>query len=516
MSTTRWYSKLSKGKAVAAIVSAVGALGFVFVLSALPAGADVDPGGCTDNGGGISLAAFRSDGTTNIGGGTVIDGESIKYKATLFAAPPPNCAFEGGTWTLTTPDGVVHALGAVPRVGGTGVASFASALIPYTVTHANEGVGATRHVDASTAYSGGNSHADASDATAGPTLGASKVVPVIHTPVVTTDIHDAGHGIVLSVPAGTTVHDSAAVTGEGGGPVPAGTVTFTRYTDTNCGSGATAAGVVALNGSGIAHPSNAFLTTSSGGMSYKAHYNGQANVYAEADGPCEPLTITKLTPTVTTDIHDAAHAIVTAVNAGATVHDSATVSGSSGTPTGTVDFAFYTSGDCTTGSSASGSGIALNGSGFADPSTSQGPLAAGSYSFKAHYNGDGVYDAADGPCEPLTVNQVASQWCSHGYWKQKHHFDSWVGYLPNQLFSSVFDNAFPGKTLLQVLQQGGGGLNALGRDTVGELLNSAAGLNNSYTTAEVVSMFNAAYPGTAGAYSTLHAQFVGPENCPLN
>src|SRR6185369_15459644 len=100
-------------------------LGLLF--TALPAGADVDPAACTDNGGGISVAAFRADGVTNIGVGTVTDGEAIKYQATLSALGGTNCAFEGGTWTLTTPDGVSHGLGAIPRIGGTGVSSLASA-----------------------------------------------------------------------------------------------------------------------------------------------------------------------------------------------------------------------------------------------------------------------------------------------------------------------------------------------------------------------------------------------------
>ncbi|MFZ2523648.1 MAG: SipW-dependent-type signal peptide-containing protein, partial [Minisyncoccia bacterium] len=69
-------------------------------------------------------------------------------------------------------------------------------------------------------------------------------------------------------------------------------------------------------------------------------------------------------------------------------------------------------------------------------------------------------------------NNSGKEYCSHGYWKQSQHFDNWSGYLPTQQFSSVFENAFPGKTLLQVLQLGGGGLNRLGRETVGALLNA--------------------------------------------
>jgi hypothetical protein len=207
--------------------------------------------------------------------------------------------------------------------------------------------------------------------------------------------------------------------------------------------------------------------------------------------------------------------VVLSVNAGTTVHDKATVTGSGPVPTGTADFTWYTNGTCSVGATASGAGIALV-AGIAHPSTSQTPVSAGNYSFKAHYNGDATYNAADGACEPLEVKAVNIGWCSHGYWKQGQHFDNWVGFTPNQLFSSVFENAFPGQTLLQVLKNGGGGLNALGRDTVGQLLNSAKLANPGQTTAQVISMFNAVFPGTNADYSALHAQFVFPHNCGLN
>lgn len=93
--------------------------------------------------------------------------------------------------------------------------------------------------------------------------------------------------------------------------------------------------------------------------------------------------------------------------------------------------------------------------------------------------------------------------CSPGYWKQSQHFGSWSApYTPGTLFGSVFENSFPGKTLLQVLSQGGGGLNALGRQTVAALLNSEnPNISFAYTRAQVISMFNAVYPG--GNYDTL-------------
>ena len=107
--------------------------------------------------------------------------------------------------------------------------------------------------------------------------------------------------------------------------------------------------------------------------------------------------------------------------------------------------------------------------------------------------------------------------CTPGYWKQDQHFDSWVGYTPGTLFSAVFENAFPGMTLLQVLQQGGGGLNALGRHTVAALLNaSSPGVDFDLTTAGVIAAFNGVFPG--GNYEAQKNIFesLNEQGCPLN
>jgi hypothetical protein len=90
---------------------------------------------------------------------------------------------------------------------------------------------------------------------------------------------------------------------------------------------------------------------------------------------------------------------------------------------------------------------------------------------------------------------AGSQGCTPGYWKQSQHFGNWTGYSPNQQFSSVFENAFPGMTLLQVLSQGGGGLNALGRHTVAALLDAASTIDYGLTPAQVIAQFNAVFPG---------------------
>lgn len=112
------------------------------------------------------------------------------------------------------------------------------------------------------------------------------------------------------------------------------------------------------------------------------------------------------------------------------------------------------------------------------------------------------------------------QGCTPGYWKQPHHFDSWPAPLtPSQPFSSVFANAFPGKSLLSVLKQGGGGLNALGRHTVAALFNaSSPGVSYDKLPEQVVQAFNAVFPGSSGSYEALKNQFerLNEQGCPLN
>jgi hypothetical protein len=116
--------------------------------------------------------------------------------------------------------------------------------------------------------------------------------------------------------------------------------------------------------------------------------------------------------------------------------------------------------------------------------------------------------------------QIGGQGCSPGYWKTH---TAWpTPYMPSTQFSAVFENAFPGKTFQDVLSLGGGGLNALGRHTVSALLNAQQlGIDFDLSAASVIGQFNAAYPGSNGAYTTLKNTFetltdVDGRICPLN
>ncbi len=118
------------------------------------------------------------------------------------------------------------------------------------------------------------------------------------------------------------------------------------------------------------------------------------------------------------------------------------------------------------------------------------------------------------------MREGGDEGCTPGYWKQEQHFDSWPApYTPDMLFSDVFEDAFPGMTLVDVAANGGGGLDALGRHTVAALLNGASdGVNYEFTDEEVIHMFNDLFPGTEDEFDALKDTFEynNELGCPLN
>jgi hypothetical protein len=117
------------------------------------------------------------------------------------------------------------------------------------------------------------------------------------------------------------------------------------------------------------------------------------------------FTITKATPVVVTEIHDINENIIISEALANSVHDQATVSGVSlSTPTGAVSFTFYNNGICYLQGTSAGTVDLVNG--VAHPSNSETLPGAGSYSFKAHYNGEANYTEADSTCEPFTLTTL--------------------------------------------------------------------------------------------------------------
>lgn len=132
---------------------------------------------------------------------------------------------------------------------------------------------------------------------------------------------------------------------------------------------------------------------------------------------------------------------------------------------------------------------------------------------------DGNNENGDG-CSAICLIEGGDDGCTPGYWKQSHHFDSWpLPYTPDTPFGSVFEDAFPGKTLLEVLWTGGGGKRALGRHSVAALLNAASGdVDYPISTQDVIDSFNEVYPGIKRDYNEIKDGFADANEkfCPLN
>jgi hypothetical protein len=115
------------------------------------------------------------------------------------------------------------------------------------------------------------------------------------------------------------------------------------------------------------------------------------------------------------------------------------------------------------------------------------------------------------------------QGCTPGYWKQDQHFDSWQVYSPTDSFNAVFGVSGPfadSLTLLDALNQGGGGVNALGRHAVAALLSSSSsGVDYGLTPTEVIDQTRAAL--NSGNATTIEGQknvfaALNEKGCPLN
>ena len=163
--------------------------------------------------------------------------------------------------------------------------------------------------------------------------------------------------------------------------VPTGTVTFMN--------GAATLGTGVLDANGKAIFSTSSLAT--GTYTVTAVYSADAN-YAVSTSSAQTLQINvPVVPVVTPALSG------TSVSLNANVTFTATVSGTSGTPTGTV--MFYD------GITLLGSNV-LNGSGVTTYSIAT--LAAGTHSIIAKYLGDNVYGPFASAAQTLTVNKIAT------------------------------------------------------------------------------------------------------------
>ncbi len=220
---------------------------------------------------------------------------------------------------------------------------------------------------------------------------------IFFSPTITTTIKNASNANVTTVPVGTTVHDTATLSGASSNA--GGTVTYQRFNNGAC-SGTPASTQTVTVTNAIIPDSSPFTPTSAGSYSYNALYSGDgpSGPNLPATSACEPLTVTTLSPTITTTVVPG-----TSISLGTAVHDTATLSGGFSPITGTVTYHFYTTFDCT--GTPTDQTVTI-GAGNSVPDSSPQTLGAGSYSYKAHYSGDANNNPADSSCEPFTVTKA--------------------------------------------------------------------------------------------------------------
>lgn len=135
----------------------------------------------------------------------------------------------------------------------------------------------------------------------------------------------------------------------------------------------------------------------------------------------------------------------------------------------------------------------------------------------------------------FSVNSFAcDNGCTPGYWKQAQHFDSWIGYTPSQALcvdgsnGGVFTcpaglelkkgTSLATATLLDALQSGGGGLDALLRHAVAALLNAQRWPCEDMTENGLISTVSAVMDGSPATIEFLKDQLAdeNEDYCPLH
>ena len=139
-------------------------------------------------------------------------------------------------------------------------------------------------------------------------------------------------------------------------------------------------------------------------------YNWQLRDASQNDqngtGQSGQFTISLCPVTISTTVFDASTNAAWAgtEQTGASAYDTSMVVALSAipVPTGTVTYTFYTNNTCT-GDGTSAGTRTLTAMGLVSKSDPESNLAAGSYAFKATYNGDSYYNSKISECEPFTV-----------------------------------------------------------------------------------------------------------------
>jgi hypothetical protein len=194
-------------------------------------------------------------------------------------------------------------------------------------------------------------------------------------------------------PLGTSVTDTATLSG---GASPSGTVTFRLFSDNTCTTQVFTSTNALTGGTAT---SGSFQPAAPGTYYWTATYNGDASnnaVSAPCNAPNETVTITKATPTISTQASPGGMV-------GVSLTDTATVSGGA-SPTGTVTFRLFSDNACTTQVFTSTNALA----GATATSGSFTPAGPGTFHWTATYNGDANNNTVSAPCNAPNESAVVT------------------------------------------------------------------------------------------------------------
>ena len=284
--------------------------------------------GTTPNPATGTVGAVLNDSAA-LAGATANAGGTIVFR--LFAPGDPTCT-GAAVFTQTVP------------VSGNGTYSTGTPPVGHATTQAG-----TYHWTAD--YSGDPNN----DPAASPCLAEAVVVgkssPAITTLLLAPAPRIAGGAPTVAV--GASVTDSATLTDAT--PDAGGSVTYTVYSNNTCTANPRAAGTVTV-ANGVVPNSDAVPFPAAGDFYWQAAYSGDAN-NGQATSLCtaEHLVVGKAAPTITTTL--SAESVVV----GASVTDSATLSGATPDAGGSVTYTVYSNNTCTANPRAAGTVTVANG-----------------------------------------------------------------------------------------------------------------------------------------------------------
>ena len=346
----------------------------------------IGPVGCTDPNETVTITKLTPGLTTSATPASAPVGTPIKDITTLTGGDHPTGSI---TWRLYGPNESTCTNPAAPSVTLTNVNGDGA----YTSPSLTPSTAGTYHWVAT--YSG-----DTDNTAVGPVgcTNASETVTITKlTPGLTSSATPA------SAPVGTTIKDVATLTG---GDAPTGTITWSLHgpNDNACTATPLTTSTVTVNGDN-SYTSPTLTPTTAGTYHWAATYSGDTDNTAIGPVGCtdpnETVTITKLTPGLTTSATPASAPV------GTPIKDITTLTGGDH-PTGSITWRLYGPNEstCTNPAAPSVTLTNVNGDGaYTSPALT--PSTAGTYHWVATYSGD-VNNTAVGPVGCTTPNETVT------------------------------------------------------------------------------------------------------------